>query len=47
MGPRARTAGAPDTTGRSQFDDFTILVEAGCTVPDVEESCSGTPRKQP
>lgn len=38
----------PDTTGRSKFDDFTILVVVGFTVTDVEEPLSGTPpRKQP
>jgi len=38
----------PDTTGRSKFDDFTILVVAHFTVTDVEEPLPGTPpRKQP
>ena len=38
----------PDTTGRSKFDDFTILLVAGFTVTDLEEPLPGTPpRKQP
>jgi len=38
----------PDTTGRSKFDDFTVLVVVGFTVTDVEEPLPGTPpRTQP
>ena len=33
----------PETTGRSKFDDFTILIVVGFTVTDIEEPLPGSP----
>jgi hypothetical protein len=36
----------PDATGRSKFDDYTILVVVGFSVTDVEEPLPGTPPRK-